>query len=52
MDIRILRDYCLSLEDTSEKMPFGSFAKKFDSILVSMFSSICSALSTWTISGR
>ncbi len=34
MDIEYLRDYCLSLEDTSEKMPFGSFAKKFDSILV------------------
>lgn len=34
MNIEELREYCLSLEGTTEKMPFGKFAKRYDSILV------------------
>ncbi len=34
MDLFELRDYCLSFEGVTEKMPFGNFAKRFDSILV------------------
>lgn len=34
MDIERLREYCLSLGDVAEKMPFGKFAARFDSILV------------------
>ncbi len=33
MDIVEFREYCLSLEDVTEKMPFGKFAKRYDSIL-------------------
>lgn len=29
-----LRDYCLSLDGVTEKMPFGKFARRYDSILV------------------
>lgn len=34
MNIEGLREYCLSLEDVTEKTPFGKFAKRFDSVLV------------------
>lgn len=34
MNIEELRNYCLSLEDTSEKTPFGKFARRYESILV------------------
>lgn len=34
MDIEEFREYCLALGDVSEKMPFGKFAAKYDSILV------------------
>lgn len=34
MDVETLRDYCLSLKGVTEKMPFGKFAKRYDSILV------------------
>ena len=34
MNIEELREYCLSLEDVTEKTPFGKFAKRFDSVLV------------------
>ncbi len=33
MDIEEFREYCLSLGDVTEKMPFGKFAKRYDSIL-------------------
>lgn len=33
MDIESFREYCLSLGDVSEKMPFGKFARRYDSIL-------------------
>lgn len=33
MDIEEFREFCLALGDVSEKMPFGKFAAKFDSIL-------------------
>lgn len=33
MDIEEFRKYCLSLGDVSEKMPFGKFAARYDSIL-------------------
>ncbi len=33
MNLEKFREYCLSLGDVSEKMPFGKFAAKFDSIL-------------------
>lgn len=34
MDIEQFREYCLSLGDVTEKMPFGKFAARYDSILV------------------
>ncbi len=34
IDIEEFRNFCLSLEGTTEKTPFGNFARKFDSILV------------------
>lgn len=34
MNIEDLREYCLSLEDVTEKTPFGKFATRFDSVLV------------------
>lgn len=34
MNIEELREYCLSLEDVTEKTPFGKFARRYDSILV------------------
>lgn len=34
MDIIDFRDYCLSLGEVEEKMPFGKFAARYDSILV------------------
>ncbi len=34
MDLENFRNYCLALEGTTEKMPFGKFAHRFDSILV------------------
>ncbi|MDE6358427.1 MAG: MmcQ/YjbR family DNA-binding protein [Duncaniella sp.] len=34
MDIEEFRDYCLSLGDVTEKIPFGKFARRYDSILV------------------
>lgn len=33
MDIVDFREYCLSLGDVEEKMPFGKFAARYDSIL-------------------
>lgn len=34
MDIEAFREYCLSMEGVTEKMPFGKFARRYDSILV------------------
>lgn len=34
MNIEDFREYCLSLGDVVEKMPFGKFAARYDSILV------------------
>lgn len=34
MNIEDFRSYCLSLGDVAEKMPFGKFAARFDSLLV------------------
>ena len=34
MSIDEFREYCLSLEDVTEKTPFGKFAARFDSVLV------------------
>ena len=34
MNIEELRDYCLSLDDVTEKIPFGKFARRYDSLLV------------------
>ncbi len=34
MNIEEFREYCLSLEGVTEKMPFGKFARRYDSILV------------------
>ena len=34
MDIERFREYCLSMEGVTEKMPFGKFARRYDSILV------------------
>ncbi len=34
MNIEQLRDFCLSLGGVEEKMPFGKFAKKFETTLV------------------
>lgn len=33
MDIERFREYCLSLGEVEEKMPFGKFAARYDSIL-------------------
>lgn len=33
MDIENFREYCISLGDVDEKMPFGKFARRYDSIL-------------------
>ena len=33
MDLVEFREYCLSHEGVTEKMPFGKFAKRYDSIL-------------------
>lgn len=33
MDLVQFREYCLSHEDVTEKMPFGKFSKRYDSIL-------------------
>ena len=34
MNVEELREYCLSLGDVEEKIPFGKFAKRYDSTLV------------------
>lgn len=34
MNIEEFRDYCLSMDGVSEKMPFGKFSPRFDSTLV------------------
>lgn len=34
MDIIEFREFCLGMEGVEEKMPFGKFARKFDSTLV------------------
>lgn len=34
MNIEQFREFCLSFEDVSEKMPFGKFARRFESLLV------------------
>ncbi len=34
MNIEDFREYCMSMEGVTEKMPFGKFAAKYDSILV------------------
>jgi len=34
MNIEELREYCLSLGEVEEKMPFGKFARRYDSVLV------------------
>lgn len=34
MNIEDFRTYCLSMEGVTEKIPFGKFAKRFDSTLV------------------
>jgi len=33
MNIEDFRNYCISLGEVSEKMPFGKFAERYDSIL-------------------
>ena len=33
MDLERFRSYCLALEGVSEKMPFGRFAARYDSVL-------------------
>lgn len=33
MDIEQFREYCLAFEGVTEKMPFGKFAARYDSIL-------------------
>lgn len=33
MNIEVFRKYCLSLGNVSEKIPFGKFAARYDSIL-------------------
>ena len=33
MDLIEFRDYCLSLGEVTEKMPFGKFARRYESIL-------------------
>ena len=34
MNIEEIRDYCLSMDDVTEKTPFGKFARRYESILV------------------
>ncbi len=34
MNIEFFRDYCLALGGVDEKIPFGKFARRYDSILV------------------
>ncbi|MDE6023299.1 MAG: MmcQ/YjbR family DNA-binding protein [Muribaculaceae bacterium] len=34
MNVEELREYCLSLGEVEEKMPFGKFARRYDSTLV------------------
>ena len=34
MNIEDFRAYCLSMEDVTEKTPFGKFARRYDSLLV------------------
>lgn len=34
MNVEEFRDYCMSLPDVTEKMPFGKFTKRFESTLV------------------
>lgn len=34
MNIEEFREICLSLDGTTEKMPFGKFARRYDSLLV------------------
>lgn len=34
MNVEQLRDYCLSLGPVEEKIPFGKFARRYDSTLV------------------
>lgn len=34
MNIEDFREYCLSMEGVTEKLPFGKFARRYDSILV------------------
>lgn len=34
MNIEEFREYCLSLDDVTEKTPFGKFAVRYESILV------------------
>ena len=34
MNIEDFRTYCLSMEGVREKIPFGKFAKRYDSLLV------------------
>lgn len=34
MNVEQLRDYCLSLGEVEEKIPFGKFARRYDSTLV------------------
>lgn len=34
MNIEEFRDYCLSMDGTTEKTPFGKFVRRYDSILV------------------
>lgn len=34
MDLESFREFCLSLGNVTEKMPFGKFARRYDSILV------------------
>lgn len=33
MDLIEFREYCLSLDDVTEKMPFGKFARRYESVL-------------------
>ena len=34
MNIEEFREFCLSMEGVTEKMPFGKFARRYDSLLV------------------
>lgn len=34
MDIEQFRDHCMALEGVTEKMPFGKFARRYESLLV------------------